>query len=65
MRRNRWMFFDRRVHKSIQLKLFAKTFVEHAGGKETAHSAQGDTFANWISQSGRLRGQCAPNRFRH
>src|SRR5947199_5777720 len=52
-------------YNCVQLKLFAKTFVEHAGGNEAAHSAQGDTSANGITQPGRLRGQGIPNRFRH
>src|SRR5207248_10547400 len=35
-----WMLRDWWGHKSVQLKLFAKTFVEHAGGNEAAQSAQ-------------------------
>src|SRR5881394_3532411 len=62
---DRWVLLQWRVHESVQLKLFAKGRVEHAGGNKAAHSAQGDTFPDWITQPGRLRGQCVPNRFRH
>lgn len=65
MRFDGWEFFDRRFHKSVQLKLFAKARVKHAGGNEAAHSAQGNSFTHRITQPGRLRCQCVQNRFRH
>src|SRR5438552_18835428 len=52
-------------YNCVQVELFAKTLVEHAGWNEAAHSAQGDPFTNGITQPGRLRGQRIPNRFRH
>ena len=65
MRFDGWEVFDRRFHKSVQLKLFAKARVKHAGGNEAAHSAQGNSFTHRITQPGRLRCQCVQNRFRH
>src|SRR5438552_19147594 len=65
MRIDRWMLRDWCVCMSVQLKLLAKTLVEHAGGNEAAHSAQANPLADRITQTGRLRGQCTPNRFRH
>src|SRR6185503_15523958 len=59
------MLRDRCVYMSVQLKLLAKTLVEHAGGNEAAHSAQANPFADGITRPRRLRGQCVPNRFRH
>src|ERR1051325_201866 len=53
------------VHKSIELKLLAKTLVEHAGGNEATQSAPGDSLSDGITQPGRLCDQCFPNRFRH
>src|SRR5438105_4445557 len=49
MRIDRWLLRDWWVHKSVQLKLFAKTLVEHAGGNETAHSAQSNAPAYGVT----------------
>ena len=52
------------VHNSVQLKLFAKTPVEEAGGNKTAQSAQSDALADRITQPRRFHGHGVPNRLR-
>lgn len=50
MRCDGGMLFYVCVHKLIQLKLFAEILIAHAGGNETAHPAQGDTFIEWAAE---------------